>query len=178
MAVLRFPCHLLAEATEDDNTRRLSHLSAEVAAGLSAGGGPDRRGAFAAQPRIEDCLGTDPKGKVGKATRKTGSDETANCGGTPPDYGLTDSATVNGVAIQKELDLIHELFGSDLDAVIAPEVTDKPSSKCQQAVAKAVKLKEFNIVGPGVQMSWRKAPFRNSGFRKLKPFAGYFTHES
>ena len=28
------------------------------------------------------------------------------------------------------------------------------------------------------EMSWRNAPFRNSGFRKLKPFAGYFTHES
>jgi hypothetical protein len=26
--------------------------------------------------------------------------------------------------------------------------------------------------------AWRNAPFRNSGFRKLKAFAGYFTHES
>jgi len=27
-----------------------------------------------------------------------------------------------------------------------------------------------------MESSWRKAPFRNSGFRKLKPFSGYFTH--
>ncbi len=29
-----------------------------------------------------------------------------------------------------------------------------------------------------MEVSWRHARFRNSGFRKLKPFAGYFTHES
>jgi putative transposase len=29
-----------------------------------------------------------------------------------------------------------------------------------------------------MELAWRKAPFRNSGFRKLKPFSGYFTHES
>jgi putative transposase len=34
------------------------------------------------------------------------------------------------------------------------------------------------FVAMKTEMSWRKAPFRNSGFRKLKPFAGYFTHES
>jgi putative transposase len=27
-----------------------------------------------------------------------------------------------------------------------------------------------------MESRWRKAPFRNSGFRKLKPFSGYFTH--
>lgn len=34
------------------------------------------------------------------------------------------------------------------------------------------------FVAMKMEMSWRNAPFRNSGFRKLKPFAGYFTHES
>ena len=34
------------------------------------------------------------------------------------------------------------------------------------------------FVAMKMELSWRKAPFRNSGFRKLKPFAGYFTHES
>ena len=33
------------------------------------------------------------------------------------------------------------------------------------------------FVAMKMEMSWRKAPFRNSGFRSLKPFAGYFTHE-
>lgn len=34
------------------------------------------------------------------------------------------------------------------------------------------------FVAMKTELSWRKAPFRNSGFRKLKPFAGYFTHET
>lgn len=34
------------------------------------------------------------------------------------------------------------------------------------------------FVAMKMEMSWRNAPFRNSGFRKLKPFAGYFTHGS
>ncbi len=33
------------------------------------------------------------------------------------------------------------------------------------------------FVAMKTKMSWRKAPFQNSGFRKLKPFAGYFTQE-
>ncbi len=34
------------------------------------------------------------------------------------------------------------------------------------------------FVAMKMEVSWRNAPFRNSGFRKLKPFAGYFTHKS
>ena len=34
------------------------------------------------------------------------------------------------------------------------------------------------FVAMKMEGSWRNAPFRNSGFRKLKPFAGYFTHET
>jgi putative transposase len=34
------------------------------------------------------------------------------------------------------------------------------------------------FVAMKMEVSWRRASFRNSGFSKLKPFAGYFTHES
>jgi putative transposase len=34
------------------------------------------------------------------------------------------------------------------------------------------------FVAMKMELSWGNAPFRNSGFRKLKPFAGYFTHSS
>ena len=34
------------------------------------------------------------------------------------------------------------------------------------------------FVAMKMEISWRNAPFRNKGFRKLKPFSGYFTHES
>jgi putative transposase len=34
------------------------------------------------------------------------------------------------------------------------------------------------FVAMKMEVGWRNAPFRNSGFRKLKPFAGYFTHST
>ena len=53
--------------------------------------------------------------------------------------------------MQKEIDLVHEVFGPDLDKAIFSEGGDtKAASKCQQLVADSVKkcqdakLKEFN----------------------------------
>jgi hypothetical protein len=34
------------------------------------------------------------------------------------------------------------------------------------------------FVAMKMEMSWKNAPFRNSGFRKLKPSVGYFAYES
>ncbi len=57
---------------------------------------------------------------------------------------------MNQAAITKELDLIHDLFGSDLDLAIVDSGNDKDGAKCQQGAAKQVKkcqdakLKAFN----------------------------------
>ncbi len=99
---------------------------------------------------IESCLTSDLKGKVAKAKSKTESDESKNCAASRPDFGATSSSVVNAAAVQKELDLIHDIFGSDLDTAIFTEEADKDLSKCQQQAAKQVKkcqdtkLKEFN----------------------------------
>ncbi len=100
---------------------------------------------------LEGCLIADRKGKVAGAEGKTGSDATKNCGGPSPLFGATDASTVNSVAVQKELDLIHDIFGPNLDTAILPASgATRDTSKCQQAVARAVKkcqdakLKEFN----------------------------------
>ena len=99
---------------------------------------------------LEACLTADRKGKVAKAKSKTVSDETKNCAASTPNFGATSSSVVNATAMQKELDLIHDIFGSDLDAAIFTEEADKDLSKCQQQAAKQVKkcqdtkLKEFN----------------------------------
>ncbi|MCH6562087.1 MAG: PQQ-binding-like beta-propeller repeat protein [Myxococcales bacterium] len=99
---------------------------------------------------IESCLTSDLKGKVAKAKSKTESDESKNCAASTPDFGATSSSVVNATAMQKELDLIHDVFGSDLDAAIFTEEAEKDLSKCQQQAAKQVKkcqdtkLKEFN----------------------------------
>jgi cysteine-rich repeat protein len=105
---------------------------------------------------IEQCTTADNGGKVAKATRKTIDKAADKCASDPndpgfPDFGVTDPNTVNQVAIQTELALIHEIFGSDLDAAIFFAHGDtKAASKCQQLVADSVKkcqdakLKEFN----------------------------------
>lgn len=99
---------------------------------------------------IEQCLVADHKGKVDKARQKLAGAASSNCA-TPPDFGPTDANTISGAAIQKELDLIHDVFGSDLDAAstILPS-SDKAGSKCQAGVTKTIgkcrsaHLKAFN----------------------------------
>jgi hypothetical protein len=101
---------------------------------------------------IEQCIISDPKRKVEKATGKA-----LNKGGPdgkcpesdPPDFGATDPNTANGVAVEKELGLIHWIFGSDLDSgVILTDGSD--GAKCQAALVKDVfkcqdtKLKAYN----------------------------------
>jgi hypothetical protein len=99
---------------------------------------------------VEACVAADGKGKIGKATAKTVSDETKNCAADPPTFGATDAATVNQLALDKEAALMAVIFGSDIDASLALEAVEKDRSKCQQAIAKDLtkcqdtQLKEFN----------------------------------
>ena len=100
---------------------------------------------------IEECITSDPKGKVAKAKSKYDS-KAGNC-----DAGfvnLADEEVVKQSAMDKDLKLIHWIFGSDLNvAIVAVEQGDpqtKVDSKCQQAIAKAAKkcqnekLKAYN----------------------------------
>jgi pimeloyl-ACP methyl ester carboxylesterase len=98
---------------------------------------------------IEECITADTDGKVAKAQKKTSDKAPSKCT-LAPDFGATDPNTVNRVAVEKELSLIHTIFGSDLDVVILDASVEKDGAKCQVDVAKAVqkcqdtKLKEFN----------------------------------
>ena len=67
---------------------------------------------------IEQCTTADNKGKVAKAKAKTLAKEAGKCSTQTPDYGYTSGSTVNTEAVNKELSLIHRLFGSNLDASI------------------------------------------------------------
>jgi mono/diheme cytochrome c family protein len=99
--------------------------------------------------QLEDCLTADRKGKVLRAKNRTISDQTRLCT-LPPDFGATDAASVNAIAVQKELDLIHDVLGSDLDLSVITESADEAAASCQLAVVKRahkcqdVKLLEFN----------------------------------
>jgi DNA-binding beta-propeller fold protein YncE len=98
---------------------------------------------------IEECITADNDGKVVKAQQKTLAKAPPKCT-LAPEFGATDPNTVNRVAVEKGLALIHAIFGSDLDAAIFDAGVEKDAAKCQVAVAKAVqkcqdtKLKEFN----------------------------------
>ncbi len=66
---------------------------------------------------IEECITADNNGKVAKAKNKLTSKVGDRC---PPAYNHTptDPNFLNARAMQKELDLLHWWFGSDLDLVI------------------------------------------------------------
>ncbi len=99
---------------------------------------------------IEQCTTADNDGKVAKAQAKTLTKETLKCSGVTPDFGSTSGANVNQVAMVKELSLIHEVFGADLNSAIISVSSDKDAAKCQMKVFKAVnrcqdtQLREFN----------------------------------
>ncbi len=67
----------------------------------------------------------------------------------PPDFGYTSAATVNAAAVQAEVDLTADVYGSDLEIAVIACDTNKPGCVCQQKVSSSVeklaatKLKEF-----------------------------------
>ena len=55
----------------------------------------------------------------------------------------------------------------------------KRRTKSMEIVAgEASVYRILTFVAMKMEVSWRNAPFRNSGFRKLEPFASHFTHEA
>jgi hypothetical protein len=92
---------------------------------------------------VDECITSDPKGKVAKAANKI---KTADCVGGAAPGGipglLTTSGAIKPVMVDKDVDLIHAIFGTNLDAVIVVAdkgiVGSKEAAKCQAAVAKAV----------------------------------------
>ncbi len=108
---------------------------------------------FAGRGRVasaEVCLTADSRGKVAKAKSRNEKRQTRRCTGVTPPFGATDAATGNQVAVLMELDLIHDIFGSDLDAAIIDASVDRAGANCQTEVAKIasrcqdVRLKRFN----------------------------------
>jgi cysteine-rich repeat protein len=98
---------------------------------------------------IEECTTADNGGKVGDAKAKTVSKVSQKCVAPPP-FGGTDATTVNDAAVAKEILLIHDIFGTDLDESAIPKSVNKDAHKCQVDVSKAAhkcqdtKLKVYN----------------------------------
>ena len=93
---------------------------------------------------IEDCIVSDIKGKVAKASRKLSRKVADRCASYDPNFPTVNPDDPNAIIERvrlKELSLIHWIFGSDLDApgVIKDFETEKDDAKCQQAIAKQAK---------------------------------------
>ncbi len=109
------------------------------------------KGCFKAGGAVEACILTDPDGKVAKAISKI---KTSDCtGGAAPSFLLgleTSQSAIGDIMIQKDLDLTHDIFGTDLDDSIVTKADDKAGNKCQATVQKNAgkcqdeKLKIFN----------------------------------
>jgi choice-of-anchor B domain-containing protein len=98
------------------------------------------------------CLTLDERGKVAKATGKVATTLARKCAGLGvPDFGLTESATISAAAVDEQLALIANLFGSDLNLSINDSSVDPDAAKCQASLAKShdravqARLKEFLV---------------------------------
>jgi hypothetical protein len=115
---------------------------------------------------VEECITSDPKGKVAKAVSKI---KTSDCVGAPPVPAIpdlvTDTAAIDDIMLAKDLGLIEAVFGPDLDAVVIDakdpnRANAKAEAKCQAAVAKALgkcqdaKLSSFNACKKDLLKNW------------------------
>ena len=89
---------------------------------------------------IEQCLTADNKGKVEKARTKLAGKVSSDCTGPAPGFGVDPNGiapdALGANAIEREISLVHAIFGTDLDTSIK---SSKPISKCQQDVMKQAK---------------------------------------
>ena len=109
---------------------------------------------------IDRCITVDRRGNVRKAKAKLDEKIGKDCASYPEDpsgfapVDPTDPNFIKARSMEKDLSLIHGIFGTDLHSVIVREgdpntPNAKSTSKCQQAVAKQAKkcqdkkLKQF-----------------------------------
>jgi hypothetical protein len=92
-----------------------------------------------AQPRTaEACLSNDVSGDVARALDRTLRRDSRRCLERPeqlPDFAYRGAGPVNGAARGQTTSLAGDLFGPDLDAVLASADAAPGSAACQEAVA-------------------------------------------
>ena len=100
---------------------------------------------------IEACLTSDVRRKVAGAISKIKTSDCTGDAALPYLPGLkTSKSEIGEIMKQKDLKLIHAIFGPDLDVSIVKAADDKPGAGGQAAIAKAAgkcqdtKLKIFN----------------------------------
>ncbi len=89
------------------------------------------------EPTVDACTTADPKLKLDKAKSKTLDAESKRCEAPRPLFALSSGATVNDAAVERSLDVVGDLFGTDLHTPIT--TADADTSTCQLALAKQAK---------------------------------------
>jgi hypothetical protein len=111
---------------------------------------------FQGQPTAtEDCVNNDAHAKLVKNKDKTAADEAKHCVGLAvPDFGHTDVATVNDAAVDAERNLIHDMFGANLDANLLEKDPNAAEANCQRGVHKRVE--QFAVTLSRVYLKCKK----------------------
>ncbi len=96
---------------------------------------------------LEHCLLYVRMGKVGATLQRLIDDAASRCQGNDgegaplaPDFGPSgDGAIPGGIGVDQPTDLLHDVFGADLDAaILASAGPTLNTAKCQQAVARTL----------------------------------------
>lgn len=99
---------------------------------------------------VDACVVADALGKVSDAESKATSLDAARCSGVTPPFGPTSASLLSPLATQSALDVVHGIFGDDLDAAVVSARADRNGSICQRSILRQVRrceattYREFN----------------------------------
>jgi hypothetical protein len=91
------------------------------------------------------CVTADAKGKVAGKKDKTSADDMKKCSGNIPSFAYTGATTANAAAVQAEMNLLHDQFGTPADSGLFSCDTQPAKCLCQRQVVDRVE-KLFNAM--------------------------------
>jgi hypothetical protein len=105
-----------------------------------ASGRTDQLGLPGQTQTAQACLGNDVRSRVLKASAKTLLKDAKKCLARPdqmPDYAYQGGDVVNAAASGERVSLTADLFGPDLDVVLATDAGDPAGADCQAEVSRS-----------------------------------------
>jgi hypothetical protein len=143
---------------------KVARAQADTSARCIKSAGRARLGGQTAQ----QCVEADNGGKVARAAGKTLADEAARCS-DPPDFGYTGALASNQAAVEEDVSLLADVFGTPLEDAISSAA----DAGCQQKVAKAYgKIQQAEL---RAFLTCAKAGLKNGGIDSAATLETCFT---